>query len=102
MVNDSFLLFFKKHVFHSSIDDEWARPALASCHILKWIGGYLCFVFIFGIILNSFVLYKLMKNEDRQSPIRIFMITLSVADLTQSLFGIPLPLTSNLACRYRK
>ncbi len=102
MVNSSFRLFFQKHIFQSSIDDEWTRPALASCHILKWIGGYLCFVFIFGIILNSFVLYKLMKNKHRQSPIRIFMITLSVADLIHALFGIPLPLTSNLACRYRK
>ncbi len=102
MVNDSFRLFFQKHLFHSSIDDEWTRPALASCHILKWIGGYLCFVFIFGIILNSFVLYTLLKKKRLKSPISIFIIVLSSADLIHALFGIPLPLTSNLACRYRK
>jgi len=101
MLNNSFLLFITQNLFNSSIDNEWTRPALASCHILKWIGFYLCFVFIFGIILNSFVLYTLIKRKYLQSPINIFIIALSSTDLADALFGIPLPLTSNLACRYR-
>jgi hypothetical protein len=81
-------------------NDPWTQPALASCYILKWIGGYLCFVFVCGIVLNIFVLYTMINKKYLQSPISIFIIALCTADLIHSLFGIPLPLTSNLACRY--
>jgi hypothetical protein len=101
MLNSSFLLFIKQHLFDLSIDNEWTRPALASCHILKWIGGYLCFVFSLGIILNSFVLYTIIKKKYLQSSFSVFIIALSSTDLAHALLGIPLPLTSNLACRYR-
>jgi len=84
-----------------SIDNQWTRPALASCGLLKWIGVYLCVVFISGITFNGFVLYNLLNKKNLQSPINIFIIALSFADLMQALFGIPLTLTSNLACRYR-
>lgn len=96
MFNDSFL-FVSTHL---SIKNEWNRPALASCYILKWIGIYLCFIFIAGVILNTFVLYSLLKKAWLQSPIDIFIIALSCADLAHALCGIPLPLTSNFACRY--
>ena len=79
--------------------DPWAQPALASCFLLKWIGSYLCFIFICGIVLNVFVLYTTINKKSLQSPISIFIIALSSSDLIQSLFGIPLPLTSNFACR---
>ncbi len=101
MLNSSLLLFSKENVFYSHIDDEWTRPGLASCSTLKWIGGYLFFVFILGIVLNSFVLYTLLNKKRLRSPIRLFIIALSSADLIHAAFGIPLPLTSNLACRYR-
>ena len=101
MLNSSLLLFLKQNVFYSHVDDEWIRPALASCSTLKWIGGYLCFVFILGIVLNSFVLYTLLNKKRLLSPIRLFIIALSSADLIHASLGIPLPLTSNLACRYR-
>jgi hypothetical protein len=97
MVNDSILL--TTTISHSSDEDQWTRPALASCYILKWIGGYLCFVFIFGIVLNGFVLYTLIKKNYLQPPMSIFIFALSSADLIHALFGIPLPLMSNLSCR---
>ena len=81
-------------------NDQWARPALASCYVLKWIGGYLTFVFISGIALNAFVLRSLLDKKRSRSPIRVFMIALAFADLMAAVLGIPLPLTSNLACRY--
>jgi hypothetical protein len=81
-------------------DDQWTQTALASCHILKWIGGYLCFVFICGIVLNIFVLYTIINKKHIESSISIFIIALSSADLLHALFAIPLPLTSNFACRY--
>jgi hypothetical protein len=82
-----------------SIHNEWAGPALASCEILKWIGIYLCFTFICGIVLNAIILSILLRNKHRRSPIDIFIIALCLADLLAALLGIPLPLTSNLACR---
>jgi hypothetical protein len=83
----------------NSETNQWSPPALASCQILKWIGVYLCFTFIFGIVLNALILCVLLENKRRRSPIDIFIIALCVSDLLAALLGIPLPLTSNLACR---
>ena len=80
--------------------NSWTQPARASCPILKWIGGYLCFAFLSGISLNGIIIYILVHKRSRRSPIDVFIIALSVADLVGSLLGIPLPLTSNLACRW--
>ena len=80
-------------------NNEWTPPALASCQILKWIGGYLCFTFICGVGLNIIILYILLQNKRRRSPIDVFIIALCFSDLLAALLGIPLPLTSNLACR---
>jgi hypothetical protein len=99
MINSSLLLSIKQNLLYSPNDQEWTGPALASCYTLKWIGTYLCFVFICGIVLNTFVLYTIIRKKYLQSPIRIFIIALCVADLIHALFGIPLPLTSSLACR---
>jgi hypothetical protein len=96
MFNNS---FFEQNLFYSLKDNEWTQPALASCHILKWIGSYLCFTFICGITLNSSVLYVLIQKKHRRSPIDVFIIALCFFDLIAALLGIPLPLTSNLACR---
>ena len=47
---------------HKFANNQWTEHALASCHILKWIGGYLCFTFICGIVLNSYYsLYSYSK-----------------------------------------
>ncbi|CAF1323374.1 unnamed protein product [Adineta steineri] len=100
MLNSSFLLPVSKNIMHSLINNEWTQPALASCHILKWIGGCLCFIFIFGIILNSFILCVLLNKKQLQSPINLFIVALSSVDLIHALFGIPLPLTSNFACQW--
>lgn len=83
----------------ASFDDDWKRPARASCQILKWIGVYLCFAFLSGIILNALIIYILLKKQRSRSPIDIYIIALCSADFTAALLGIPLPLTSNLACR---
>jgi hypothetical protein len=82
-----------------SIHNEWTGRALAPCQILKWIGGYLCFTFICGIVLNAIILFILLQTKHRRSPIDIFIIALCFSDLLAALLGIPLPLTSNLACR---
>ena len=78
---------------------DWAQPALASCHVLKWIGGYLCFVFLCGIMLNGIILIIHLENRKRRSPTEVFILALCFSNLTAALLGIPLPLTSNLACR---
>lgn len=80
-------------------NDEWNRPALASCQTLKFIGIYLIFVFLLGILLNGYILFNLFARKQSNSPIRIFMIALSVSELLASVAGIPLPLLSNFACR---
>ncbi|CAF0783744.1 unnamed protein product [Rotaria sp. Silwood1] len=89
-----------KDLFFNITHDEWTQPALASCQILKWIGIYLCFAFICGIGLNAIILIILLQNKRCRSPIDIFIIALSFADLLDALLGIPLSLTSNLACRW--
>lgn len=83
-----------------SDDNQWTQPALASCHILRWIGIYLCFVFILGVLLNGSVIYIIISKKYPRSPINTFILALSCADLSHAILGIPLPLTSNLACRY--
>ena len=83
----------------SSDDNEWSRPPLASCQILTGIGVYLIFAFLAGIILNALVLHALFECRHFQSPIRIYMIALTFVDLAEAVLGMPLPLTSNLACR---
>lgn len=99
MTNRSLLIYIKQQSSNSSTDEDWTGPALASCPTLKLIGTYLCLVFICGIVLNSFVIYIIVKKKPSQSPISVFIIALATADLIHALFGIPLPLTSNLACR---
>jgi len=84
---------------HKITNNQWAGYGLASCHILKWIGGYLCFTFICGVVLNIIILNILLRIKRRRTPIDIFIIALCFSDLLASLLGIPLPLTSNLACR---
>lgn len=79
--------------------DQWIRPASAPCQLLKWIGGYLCFTFLSGVVLNGIVICILLQKQRGRSPIDIYIIALCVADLAAALLGIPLPLTSNLACR---
>ena len=98
------ILSMDSHAFMSgenlSNENQWTQPASASCHILKWIGIYLCFVFILGVVLNSSVIYVLTNKKYPRLPRTIFIIALSTADLSHAVLGIPLPLTSNLACRY--
>jgi hypothetical protein len=84
---------------HKITNNQWTEYGLASCHILKWIGGYLCFTFICGVVLNIIILKILLRIKRRRTPIDIFIIALCFSDLLASLLGIPLPLTSNLACR---
>ena len=47
----------------NSVNNEWTEHALASCLVLKWIGGYLCFTFICGIGLNIIILSILFQNN---------------------------------------
>ena len=97
MVNNSLV----KTSTSSSIDDyDWAQPARASCGVLKWIGGYLCFALVSGIVLNGIIIYILLRKKTRRSPIDVFMIALCSFDLLGALLGIPLPLSSSLACRW--
>jgi hypothetical protein len=84
---------------HNFQSNEWTEYGLASCYVLKWIGGYLCFTFICGVVLNSIILSILLEKKRRRSPIDVFIIALCLFDLLAALLGIPLPLTSNLACR---
>jgi hypothetical protein len=84
---------------HKLANNQWTEYALASCHILKWIGVYLCFTFICGVVLNIIILNILIRTKRRRTPIDIFIIALCFSDLIAALLGIPLPLTSNLACR---
>ena len=93
------ILFVYYNINDNTTINEWERLALASCHILRWIGGYLCFAFILGIILNFSVLNVLLQSQRRRSPIDILIIALCFADLSDAVLGIPLSLTSNLACR---
>lgn len=83
----------------NSTVDVWKKPALGSCQILRWIGVYLCFAFILGVVLNIMVLLILFRHKRRRLPIDIFIISLCLADLFDALLGIPLTATSNLACR---
>lgn len=78
--------------------DQWSGKVLASCDILRWIGVYLCFTFVLGIFLNGAALFILLTNKHR-SPIDIFIIALCFFDLLATVLGVPLPLSSNLACR---
>ena len=96
MVNES---SSTEHTVDASTDDPWMQPARASCLLLKWIGGYLCFTFLSGVVLNGIIICILLRKQRRRSPIDIYIIALCVADLAAALLGIPLPLTSNLACR---
>ena len=79
--------------------DQWIQPASTPCQLLKWIGGYLCFTFLSGVVLNGIVICILLQKQRGRTPIDIYIIALCVADLAAALLGIPLPLTSNLACR---
>lgn len=85
--------------FYSFADNSGMESAHAPCQILKWIGVYLCFVFLSGIVLNGIIIYILAHKRIRRSPIDVYIIALCVADFLGALLGIPLPLTSNLACR---
>ncbi|CAF0986542.1 unnamed protein product [Adineta ricciae] len=97
MINSSFSSF---GVIYSSNDDEWTPRALGSCQTLKWISGYLCLTFVLGIVLNGIVLYTVLTKKFVQAPVSTFIIALSGADLSHAVFGIPLPMTSNFACRW--
>lgn len=99
MANNSLLIYKKEIHFNFLHENNWTTAALASCQTLKLIGAYLCFVFIFGILLNSFVIYTIIKGNTLRSPINVFFIALSISDLSHALLAIPLPLTSNFACR---
>ena len=81
------------------LDNEWSQPARASCEVLRWIGIYLCFAFLSGLVLNGIIIIILVKKQRGRSPIDVYIIALCLADLAAALLGIPLPLTSNLACR---
>jgi len=88
-----------KNSIHKFENNQSTEYALASCHILKWIGVYLCFTFFCGVVLNIIILNILIRTKRRRTPIDIFIIALCFSDLIAALLGIPLPLTSNLACR---
>jgi hypothetical protein len=99
MPNCTLLGLLKETFFPPLNSDQWTRPALAPCSILKCIGAYLTFVMFFGILLNGFVLHSSLNDKRSRSPIRVYMIALSLANLMGALLGIPLPLTSSFACR---
>ncbi|CAF0751654.1 unnamed protein product [Adineta ricciae] len=88
------------HSYNYCNIQDWAQPALASCHVLKWIGSYLCFVFLCGVVLNGIILTIHLENRKRRSPIEVFILALCFSNLAAAILGIPLPLTSNLACRW--
>jgi hypothetical protein len=73
---------------------------LELCYILRPIGYYFVFLWIFGTILNGFILYVLIRNRKlRQSSTNILIGGLLLADFIGACFEIPLPAFSLISCR---
>ncbi|CAF1121229.1 unnamed protein product, partial [Didymodactylos carnosus] len=101
--NDQMFLIVDKNKLNYSYvlittDEIWTRAALAPCSVLKLIASYLLVVYIFGLLLNGFVLHLFCKEKHLRNPTNIYLICLCATDFIGALLEIPLPLTSNFAC----
>ena len=70
------------------------------CQILRPLGYYLIFLWIFGTALNGSILYVFIRNKKlRSSSTNIFIGGLIAADLIGAFFEIPFPAFSLIYCK---
>jgi hypothetical protein len=84
----------------SALVDTLPSKQLEACHILRPIGYYFIFLWLFGTVLNGSILFILIRNKQlRQSSTNIFIGGLLLADFIGACFEIPLPAFSLIYCR---
>ncbi|CAF1016626.1 unnamed protein product [Adineta steineri] len=74
---------------------------LEPCYILRPIGYYLIFLWVFGISLNGSILYIFIRYKKlRQSSTNIFIGSLILTDFIGACFEIPMPAIALIKCRW--
>ena len=61
------------------------------------IAAYMGFLVFFGIFNNSIVLFLYYKYKNLHNPVNLFLINISISDLTVSVFGSPFMFASTIA-----
>lgn len=61
---------------------------------------YLGFLTFFGILNNSIVLVLYARYRNLRNPINMFLVNISVGDLSVSIFGSPFTFAANVARRW--
>ena len=61
------------------------------------IATYMGFLVFFGIFNNSIVLFLYHKYKNLHNPVNLFLINISISDLTVSVFGSPFMFASTIA-----
>ncbi|CAF1239556.1 unnamed protein product [Adineta steineri] len=74
---------------------------LEPCYILRPIGYYLIFLWVFGMSLNGSILYIFIRYKKlRQSSTNIFIGSLILTDFIGACFEIPMPAIALIKCRW--
>lgn len=81
--------------------NESVPERFEACHMLRPLGYYLIFLWIFGTALNGSILWVLIRNKKlRSSSTNVLIAGLIGADFIGAFFEIPLPAFSLIYCRW--
>lgn len=72
-------------------------PAELSRSAYNFLAVYTGFLTVVGIFNNGLVIFLFVKFPNLRQPVNIFLLNLSISDMTVSLFGSPLTFASNIA-----
>ena len=82
-------------IFNTTLNGT--RTTGMSRWLFKLLGGYLYVVALIGILANGTSLFIFCKTSRLRTPINMLVVGLLFADLTRSIFGIPLAASSTYA-----
>ena len=68
-----------------------------SANIFAVIAFFISFIFIAGLVENSFSLYVFARTKKLHNTNNLFIVGLVISDWSQSVFGIPLVVVSSVA-----
>lgn len=76
------------------------QPITIDCSHLRYIGVYLCSLFLLAFISNLIVIVAFYKNRDLFTPVNTLIFSLIILNLLGSIMEIPIVAISAFKCKY--
>lgn len=82
------------NMFYGVVED------MEQCFRLRLLGYVYSLIFFSSISLNSLLLYTFYRKKKLRSPVNIFIVTITLFNLTGTLIEPPFVIVSHFNCGY--